>query len=78
MKRNLSKSPRLNESKDAQLGLPETLKAIKFEKCVATVSAKVEPSLKEYLKQHGGSAFIHTLIMQSLCEIHESRQRPGA
>lgn len=78
MKENLSKSPRPNASKDARLGLPETLKAVRFEKYIATVSAKVEPSLKEYLRQHGGSAFIRTLIMQSLCQIQESRQRPGA
>jgi hypothetical protein len=55
--------------KNTRLGLPETLKLISNEKRVKTIAAKVEPSLALYLKQHGGSTFIHTLILQSLQSI---------
>ena len=52
--------------KNVKLGLPETLKIIQMEKRTKTITARVEPSLALYLKKHGRSTFIHTLILQSL------------
>jgi hypothetical protein len=60
---------RPSDSKREGLGLPETLRFIQYEKCAATISAKVEPSLKRYILEHGGSSFIRTLVMQALSDV---------
>jgi hypothetical protein len=65
----MTRKARANKPQDARQGLPETLKLISNEKRVKTIAAKVEPSLALYLKQHGGSTFIRTLILQSLYAI---------
>jgi len=67
----VSRKSRSFDSQNARQGLPETLKLIGTEKRVKTIAAKVEPSLALYLKQHGGSAFVHTLILHALCAIAE-------
>lgn len=66
MKGNRAPQPRPNHSKNPRQGLPETLHLMKYEKRIATVSAKVEPSLSRYLKENGGSSLIRELILQAL------------
>jgi len=72
MKGNQARNPRPNDSKNPRQGLPETLHMLQYEKRIATVSAKVEPGLARYLLKHGGSTFIHSLILQSLHELQET------
>lgn len=67
----MTQKGRAKGPQDTRLGLPETLRLIGSEKRVITIAAKVEPSLAAYLKQHGGSTLIHTLILQSLYAITE-------
>ena len=74
MKGNSAREPRPNHTKNPRQGLPETLKLTQYEKRIKTIAAKVEPSLAKYLKEHGGSTFIRTLILQSLNELNESGQ----
>jgi hypothetical protein len=66
MKGNQAREPRPNHTGKGRSGLPETLHLMKYEKRIATVSAKVEPSLSRYLKENGGSTLIRSLILQAL------------
>jgi hypothetical protein len=65
---------RPREAKREGLGLPETLKLLQYEKKISTVSTKLEPSLKRYILEHGGSSFIHTMIMQSLLSLAHGQE----
>lgn len=62
---------RPREAKRIGLGLPETLKILQYEKRTATVSTKLEPILKNYLIEHGGSSLIRELILEALGQRQE-------
>jgi hypothetical protein len=64
--KNLNQRYRPRKAKRERLGLPETLKIIQYEKKISTVSTKLEPSLKRYLLEHGGSSRIRELILRGL------------
>jgi len=64
--KNVNKRYRPREAKREGLGLPETIKLIVYEKKTSTISTKLEPSLKKYLLEHGGSRLIRELILQAL------------
>lgn len=71
--KSLVKNPRLNSANLDRLGLPQMLQIIRTEKCIATISAKVEPSMARYIKQQGGSSFIHTLLLEALTNSRKRR-----
>jgi len=60
-----------NRNSGGGLGLPEILKILQYEKKIATVSTKLEPSLKKYLQSNGGSSLIRELILQALVQRQE-------
>ena len=66
--KNVNKRCRPREAKRERLGLPETLAMLQYEKRTATVSTKLEPSLKKYLLEHGGSSLIRELILEALAQ----------
>jgi hypothetical protein len=57
---------RPREAKREGLGLPDTLRILEYEKKISTVSTKLEPSLKRYILEHGGSSLIKELILEAL------------
>jgi len=59
---------RPREAKRQGLGLPETLGILQYEKRISTVSTKLEPSLKKYLQENGGSSLIRELILEALAQ----------
>jgi hypothetical protein len=64
--KNLNQRYRPREAKREGQGLPETLSMLQYEKRTATVSTKLEPSLKRYILEHGGSRLIRELILEAL------------
>jgi len=54
---------RVNCAKTCGLGLPEVLQAVTMEKPTVPVTVKLQPSLAEYVRQHGGSAFIRICLL---------------
>jgi hypothetical protein len=44
---------------------------LQYEKRTATVSTKLEPSLKRYILEHGGSSLIRELILEALAQRQE-------
>ena len=53
---------RPREAKREGQGLPETLN-LQYEKKTATVSTKLEPSLRKWILKRGGSCLIRELIL---------------
>jgi hypothetical protein len=63
-----------NHARERGLGLPETLRILEYEKKLSTVSTKLEPSLKRYLLEHGGSRLIRELILEALAQRQEVKE----
>jgi hypothetical protein len=64
--KNVNKRYRPREAKREGLGLLETFTILKYEKRISTMSTKLEPSLKRFLLEHGGSRLIRELILEAL------------
>ena len=62
----MTQHTRPNTLKKHSLGIPEVLANIRYEKLTVPVPVKLWPSLAIYVKQKGGSAWIRTLILDSL------------
>ncbi len=53
----------LNSTKTCGLGVPEILQAVSVEKPTVPVTVKLQPSLAEYVRENGGSAFIRVCLL---------------
>lgn len=62
----MSQDPNPNKHRSSQLGIPRLLHLIGLEKLSVVLPVKVTPSLTEYIRQHGGSAWIRESIIMRL------------
>lgn len=62
----MSRGPRPNKHKSSRLGIPKLFQLINLEKLSVVLPVKVPPSLAEYIRQHGGSAWIRDAILMRL------------
>jgi len=63
-----SEKPRLNHAKTSSLGVPNALKNVAHEKATVPVTAKLQPTLAEYVRKKGGSTFIRQVLLEKFAE----------